>query len=232
MNRIFKIAFALTTILSSSAFASTSSYDSSNDPDYYQSNIFTTVKVGTLGPGIDIGYQFNPYFDIRANVNGFKFSKDHTVNDVYYHGDARLLTAGLLADYYPFANGFRLTAGAYYNGNKVTAKGYYNDTYYGINVNDYGHAEASVDYKKFAPYLGFGYQGGSDNGWIFTADLGVMYQGSARVHYNTVCNSQVVCSVLQNQIEEKENEQRDKIQNDVDKLKWYPVASIGVGYRF
>lgn len=232
MKHIFKVTALVFSILSTSVYASTSSYDESRDSDYYQSNFFTAVKVGSLGPGIDLGYQFNPYFDLRANINGFKFNKDHTIDNVDYHGDARLLTAGLLADYYPFANGFRLTAGAYYNGNKVTAQGYYNDSYYGIDVNDYGHAEASVDYKKFAPYVGLGYQGSSDNGWFFTADLGVLYQGSANVHYNTVCNNQAVCTLLKDQIEEKANDQRDKIQHDVDKLKWYPVASLGFGYRF
>ena len=75
------------------------------------SSFFSTVQVGTLGPGLNIGYQFNPYFDVRANVNGLKYSRDIEVNDVKYDADLKLLTAGLLADYYPFANGFRLTAG-------------------------------------------------------------------------------------------------------------------------
>lgn len=196
------------------------------------SSFFSTVQVGTLGPGLNIGYQFNPYFDVRANVNGLKYSRDIEVNDVKYDADLKLLTAGLLADYYPFANGFRLTAGAYYNGNKLSGNGKSTKDYYGIDPNDYGYQSASVEYKKFAPYVGFGYQTNDDSNWIFTADLGVMYQGKAKVKNTTTCYSSAVCSALQSQIDAENASQRDDIQDKADKLKWYPVASIGIGYRF
>lgn len=200
------------------------------EPD---TNIFTTVQVGSLGPGLNIGYKFNPYFDVRANVNGLKYSRDVEVNDVKYDGDLKLLTAGLLADYYPFANGFRFTAGAYYNGNKLSGNGYSTKDYYGIDPNDYGYETASVEYKKFAPYVGFGYQtNDDDSNWIFTADVGVMYQGKAKVKNSTTCYSAVVCSALQSRIDRENAEQRQDIQDKADKLKWYPVASIGIGYRF
>lgn len=117
-----------------------------------------------------------------------KYSRDVEVNDVKYDADLKLLTAGLLADYYPFANGFRLTAGAYYNGNKLSGNGHSTKDYYGIDPNDYGYERASVEYKKFAPYVGFGYQtNDDDSNWIFTADLGVMYQGKAKVSNSTTC---------------------------------------------
>lgn len=80
--------------------------------------------------------------------------------------------------------------------------------------------------------LVWGIRGGTDNGWIFTADIGVMYQDSAKVHYNAVCSDAMLCSLFQDKIEEKSEEQKSQIQHDVDRLKWYPVASIGVGYRF
>lgn len=196
------------------------------------SSFFSTVQVGTLGPGLNIGYQFNPYLDVRANVNGLKYSRDVEVNDVKYDADLKLLTAGLLADYYPFANGFRLTAGAYYNGNKLSGNGHSTKDYYGIDPNDYGYQSASVEYKKFAPYVGFGYQTNDDSNWIFTADLGVMYQGKAKVSSSTTCYSAAVCSALKDKIDSENASQRNDIQDKADKLKWYPVASIGFGYRF
>lgn len=217
-------------LFSATAVASTpeSAYYESSD-----SGVFTTLQVGTLGPGLNIGYQFNPMFDIRANVNGLKYNRSQTVNDVKYDGSLRMLTAGVLLDYYPFENGFRMTAGGYYNGNKITGNGSYTKDVYGLDPNDYGYTKASVDYKKFAPYVGFGYQTNSpDSNWLFTADIGVLYQGKARVHNQTVCYSQTVCTVLQSQIREQEAEQTADIQDKVDKLKWYPVASIGIGYRF
>lgn len=222
MKNKIALSLAISTLLASSVALA--------DPD---TNIFTTVQVGTLGPGLNIGYKFNPYFDIRANVNGLKYSRDVEVNDVKYDADLKLLTAGLLADYYPFANGFRLTAGAYYNGNKLSGNGHSTKDYYGIDPNDYGYERASVEYKKFAPYVGFGYQtNDDDSNWIFTADLGVMYQGKTKVSNSTTCYNAAVCSALQSQIDRENAEQRQDIQDKADKLKWYPVASIGIGYRF
>lgn len=222
MKNKIALSLAISTLLASSVALA--------DPD---TNIFTTVQVGTLGPGLNIGYKFNPYFDIRANVNGLKYSRDVEVNDVKYDADLKLLTAGLLADYYPFANGFRLTAGAYYNGNKLSGNGHSTKDYYGIDPNDYGYERASVEYKKFAPYVGFGYQtNDDDSNWIFTADLGVMYQGKTKVSNSTTCYNAAVCSALQSQIDRENAEQRQDIQDKSDKLKWYPVASIGIGYRF
>lgn len=222
MKNKITLSLAISTLLASSVALADS-----------DTNIFTTVQVGTLGPGLNIGYKFNPYFDIRANVNGLKYSRDVEVNDVKYDADLKLLTAGLLADYYPFANGFRLTAGAYYNGNKLSGNGHSTKDYYGIDPNDYGYERASVEYKKFAPYVGFGYQtNDDDSNWIFTADLGVMYQGKAKVSNSTTCYNAAVCSALQSQIDRENAEQRQDIQDKADKLKWYPVASIGIGYRF
>lgn len=222
MKNKIALSLAISTLLASSVALA--------DPD---TNIFTTVQVGTLGPGLNIGYKFNPYFDIRANVNGLKYSRDVEVNDVKYDADLKLLTAGLLADYYPFANGFRLTAGAYYNGNKLSGNGHSTKDYYGIDPNDYGYERASVEYKKFAPYVGFGYQtNDDDSNWIFTADLGVMYQGKTKVSNSTTCYNAAVCSALQSQIDRENAELRQDIQDKADKLKWYPVASIGIGYRF
>lgn len=231
MKQIATLVLLGSTLVTSAAFASQESYY--QPKDYYDSSFFTTLQVGTLGPGLNIGYQFSPYFDLRANVNGLKYSRDETINDVKYDADLKLLTAGLLADYYPFQNGFRLTAGAYYNGNKLSGTGHATKDYYGIDINDYGYEKASVDYKKFAPYVGFGYQTNDESSnWMFTADLGVMYQGKAKVQNSTVCYNGAVCTLLKDQIDRENAEQRSEIQDKADKLKWYPVASIGIGYRF
>lgn len=230
MNKIALLLSIGTALVTSSAFAES---DSVKPESYYDSAFFSTIQAGTLGAGLNIGYQFSPYFDLRANINGLKYSRDVNINDVKYEANLKLLTAGILADYYPFQNGFRLTAGAYYNGNKVSGNGYSTKEYYGINPNDYGYEQASADYKKFAPYVGFGYQtNDEDSNWIFTADLGVLYQGKAHVSNSTVCYNGTVCTLLKDQIDRENEEQRSQIQDKADKLKWYPVASIGIGYRF
>lgn len=215
------------------AVASTMAFSTAAHAVDQSSNVFATLQAGTLGAGLNLGYQFSPYFDIRANVNGLSYSGNYDLNDVKYEGNVRLLTAGLLADYYPFANGFRLTAGAYYNGNRATATGHATSDYNGIDLNGYGYQDASVEYQKFAPYVGLGYQtNDEDSNWMFTADVGVLYQGKAKVNLNTRCYNASVCSSLASQINDKTDDQRQDIQDGADKLKFYPVVSFGVGYRF
>ena len=194
--------------------------------------VFSSVQVGSLGAGLNLGYQFNDYFDMRANINGFNYNHNFDVNSVKYDAHIHSFTSGLLADYYPFGNGFRLTAGAYYNKNKVSGNGYSEKTYYGLDPNDYGYEKATISYKKFAPYVGFGYQSQSDSNWFVTADIGVLYQGKAHVDNSTVCYDGMICSLLSDKIDEENDAQRGKLQDKADRFKFYPVASIGIGYRF
>lgn len=198
-----------------------------------ENNFSASTQIGTLGIGGNLGYKIHDNFDVRININGLKYQKDVDVNDLTYKGDIKLFNVGLLGDYYPFDNSFRLTFGAYYNQNKVSGYGYYSgDSFHGLNPNDFGKEYAEVSYNKFSPYLGIGYQSNDDSNWFFMADLGVLYQGKSNVKLNTVCYNQMVCSILSNQIDEENRQQKHDIQKKADRLSFYPVASIGIGFRF
>lgn len=196
-------------------------------------SFFISSQIGTLGAGGNIGYQFNDNFALRLNINGLKYHKDIDVNDLTYKGDIKLFTAGLLADYHPFNNPLRISFGAYYNDNNVSGYGHYSgNNFHGLNPNEFGKEYAEVSYNKFSPYLGIGYQSNDDDNWFFTADLGVMYQGKSNVKLNTVCYNQRVCSFLSAQITEENRKQKQDIERKANRLQFYPVASIGIGFRF
>lgn len=197
-----------------------------------ESGFFTGIQAGTLGAGLNVGYNFNDMFGLRANINGLKVSRDVNVGDLKYNGNAKLLTAGILADYHPFENGFRLSAGAYYNDNKIYGHGYSTKTYYGLDPNDFGYEDASVKYNKFSPYLGVGYDVNITENLSFVSDLGVLYQGKGKVKNSTVCYSQFVCTILSDKLNEENESQKYKIQDKADKLQFYPVLSIGLSYSF
>ncbi len=198
------------------------------------------LKVGTLGVGLDISRALNDGVALRLNVNGLKINRTETLDDVDYDASLKLLTAGLLADYYPFENGFRLSAGAYYNGNKLDGTATPADTQ-SVKIGDQtftgaqlGHLDAKVDFKKFAPYLGIGW--GNDSrrkGWGFTFDLGVLYQGSPKVYAKGYVDANAPGkAALQTQIDTEVEKERQNIANDIDNYKWYPVVMIGINYTF
>ncbi len=196
-----------------------------------------TPQASTLGAGINLGYQVSPSWNVRANVNGFNLDRTFHADSMDYDASVRLRTAGLLADYFPFDNGFHITGGAYYNGNYVNGTGYYNDyinvrvgkQVVKINPNDYGNLRFNAHYQRFSPYLGLGYHALRQKGWSFALDLGVLYQGNARVNFDVPSEVESLGSQKLNDAIERD---KQTVRNRLNDWRWYPVVSLGVTYRF
>src|SRR5882672_8198425 len=77
------------------------------------------VRAGTLGLGVEVSYPISQRFGLRINADSYKYSRTFNQDGIDYDGKATLKTASLLADFYPFANNFRLSVGPVYNGNKL-----------------------------------------------------------------------------------------------------------------
>jgi len=196
------------------------------------SNNGVALKIGTLGVGLDYEHYFNNKFALRANLNGFKLNKTKTIKGVPFKGKLKLFTAGILADYHPWATSFRVSGGLYYNANKfdVTAKKSGTVTLNGTTYN-LGDIviNGKIDFNKVAPYLGIGWSSTESNGWHLTADIGVMYHGKPKVKLNgKVTGGGYSQSQLDQDLKVKENEIRNKIK----KYKFYPVISIGIEKKF
>ncbi len=151
-------------------------------------------KISTLGVGLEATAKLNDQFNIRLAGNFFKYSRNVPNGKVDYKGDLRMLTLGGMVDFHPWSNGFRISAGAMYNGNKAdlkaTPSGNVNLTLpNGANLlltpAQIGTASTTIDFRKFAPYLGLGYDSAlhNDEGdkWSFNAEAGVLFQGKPKV---------------------------------------------------
>ncbi|OIO71610.1 MAG: hypothetical protein AUJ58_00065 [Zetaproteobacteria bacterium CG1_02_55_237] len=167
----------------------------------------------------------------RIQANGFRYNTTVTNTSVHYDAKLKLMSVGALADFYPFAGKFRVTAGAYYNGNKLTLTGVPNGASYVINGTTYTSAQAgsvtgTMDFNKLAPYAGIGWgdavSSGSPIG--FNVDLGVLYQGKPKT---TLSATGAAAGLTADIAAEK-----TKLDNNVKKYKFYPVASVGVSYNF
>ena len=198
------------------------------------------LQIGTLGVGANFAMPINKNFQARLNINGLKVSKTKTKDGIKYDADLKLFTAGLLLDYYPMdSSTFHLSLGAYYNKNKVTAKAVPNGNTYTINgktyeINIVKQIDASLTFKKFAPYLGLGWGGKLNNsGWSWNLDLGVMYHGTPKFKLTPTKGPQAddyptKWADAVRTIADKEAE----TQSDVKDYKFYPVISVGFAYRF
>lgn len=199
---------------------------------------YTSLKVGTLGLGVDFAMPINQYFYARININGGILSIDTSRESVNYNNDLELLTAGALLDYYPSKeHSFRISAGAYYYANKVKSIGRPNLGNYDIGGTVYSSAELgsldiNLDFPKFAPYIGLGY-GGKElhKGWNFSMDIGLMYHGKSDLSMN-VNRSSIITNARYTTIVTDAEKERQDMEDELNNFPFYPVLMLGMNYNF
>jgi len=204
-------------------------------PSHYN----VALKAGTLGVGLDISRMFSESFGLRANINGLTYNDNRDISDINYDTDLKLLTVGLLADYYPMESNFRISAGLYYNDNHAdgtfvptagTTFEFGDNTYTAAEI---GRIDAGAYYKdSVAPYVGFGWGNkSSSDGWGFTLDIGALYQGSTKVYADPAINAGLPANI-RDQIKDDIEKERIQIEDDIKDYKWYPVIMLGINYSF
>ncbi len=177
------------------------------------------VHVSTLGAGLGVAFPVADSVAMRVGFNQFNKSYSTTAttatSTIAYNGTLKLSTFDLLADWHPFDGVTHLTAGLMYNNNKFDATGIDQVTRATVN--------ASVSFRKMAPYLCFGWSGQAKNtGWSFKSDFGVLFQGAGTATLSST-NPTIAANLAAEQAA-----LNDKQSN----FKYYPVVSIGIGYAF
>jgi len=195
----------------------------------------TAMKLSTLGLGFDISTPINDKLSARFNLNGASYSDTQSEDGNDYEGSLELLTAGILLDYYPFQNNFRLSSGVYYNGNGFTGSVTPTSTTT-VEIGgttytneDIGSLNTDISFNSLAPYLGLGWGNNArDKGWGFTFDLGAMFHGTGEANLNATVIDQRIANLIASDIAKEEQDINDKLAD----IKVYPVVSIGVNYSF
>lgn len=195
------------------------------------------LTAGTLGAGINVATPINENFQVRFNINGAKYDTTETEEDIEYDVDLKFANAGVLVDYFPFESvGFHLTAGAYYNANKIDGEGRPMDgTTFTIDDVDYqasqiGSLDATLDFDKFAPYVGLGWGNDSrSEGFGLSLDIGVLV-GQTKV--DLAATRGVVDDTTWDAIQTSVTNEQAALDDDLDRLKIYPVVMLGFTYTF
>jgi len=202
------------------------------------SDFSVAPQIGTLGLGLNAGYQYTDYLKFRANTNYLPYSRSDTVSGVSYKADLDYFTIGALADVHPFAGNFRFSGGLYYVDLSLKAKASLDgNTRYNIGDQSYlgselGTLKGSVEWKTLAPYAGLGYGSGSGNepGFGFSFDLGALYIGKPKVKLEASPSPAV--SAAHPELQAEIDKEKDDVKSYADKLQFWPVLSFGVIYRF
>jgi hypothetical protein len=179
------------------------------------------LRIGTTGLGADYGFDIAPTLGGRVGLSAMNFNTDFDTSDVRYDAKVKVLTGALLLDWSPLGP-FRISGGFMPNNNKIDYTGQStgsNPLLTGTTLSGTVKPE-----RSFAPYLGVGYGNVWTKGVNFYFDLGVMFQGSPEVSLNCSSPTPGQCAALQPQLDAE----RQRVQDKVDKYKYYPVANIGL----
>jgi hypothetical protein len=194
--------------------------------------ITAAVTAGTLGIGPEVGVRFSDRLGVRGNATFLGFGADFDADGNAYRGDLKLKSFGAMVDVYPFGGGFRISGGARINRNRVSVKatpsGFTN-----IGDDSYSAAEVGIltgraDVKKFAPALTLGYGGSKRKGFMFGIETGILFQGEARLREFTATGTRANDPVFRASLERE----RLSLQEDIDKVKVYPILQMMIGWRF
>lgn len=197
-------------------------------------------KIGTTGLGFEYSYAWSefPQFGLRANVNAGSYTREVTRREVRYDGKANFRSLMLLADAHPFRNGFRLSGGLAWNRNVLEATG--RPIGATISINDVSYPADTVSEvggeiknEPLSPYFGIGWGAapGARSKAFFSVDFGIMYQ-RPDVRLRATCGasaSAALCAQLQTDLLAQEREFRADL---IKYGRWWPVLTIGGGYRF
>jgi hypothetical protein len=186
------------------------------------------VRAGTTGLGADFGWAIAPTLGGRIGLSGMNVNGDLDTDGVRYDAKARLANLNLLLDWSPLGP-FRISAGFIANNNKVDLNGRPTSGTAPIPAGSSLTGTVKPEHS-FAPYLGVGYGNVWTKGVNFYFDLGVMFQGTPEVSLSLNCGSAspAQCSAAQSQVEAE----RQRVQDKVDKYKYFPVLNLGITIGF
>jgi len=200
-------------------------------PAVANDNFWLGVKGGTLGVGMEATWRPIPFFDLRAGGNTFTYDTDDSYSGVEYDVDLDMQTFFATANLRMPTSPFRLSAGLYSNGNKLALASRDSATYeigdMTYTAGEVGSLTGSIGFDSTAPYLGVGADFRIANRFGLNLDLGVLWQGSARVGVGVtgpIASDPTFMMDLETE--------RLQLEEDLDDFKAYPVASLGFSWNF
>ncbi|MET0332015.1 MAG: hypothetical protein ABW154_11370, partial [Dyella sp.] len=188
------------------------------------------LGLGTTGIGAGYAYGLNDTFALRGEFDGYSYSGSYNSNSTRYDGRLHLQSAGIYGDWFPLANGFRVTAGVVNTNNKFS--GHASGASGTVNINHVTYslagesADISLKFPSNSPYLGLGWgHNPSHAGWGWYGDVGLQFGTPKSV---ITLSPGLATRVPASDVTAAER----TIDRSINVLGGYPVISMGVSYHF
>lgn len=190
-----------------------------------------SIGVGTTGTTIGYARALSRGTGLRVEWNSLRHEGTFESEDATYDSVLDVKAAGLYLDLFPFdSSSFRLTVGAVSGVRQFDLEAQPRNGTITIDGQQYD-AEGermfgTVTWPKTAPYLGIGFgHKASERGLSLVFDLGV-------IHGSPTVKLDATPSLKQAAGESNIEAERQRVQEEADKAKVYPVIKIGLGYSF
>jgi hypothetical protein len=193
--------------------------------------------VGTVGLGGGVAVDLNKNIGFRLGYTTYSYDVDEVEDsDLTFNGEADLGGLQAMVDWYPFGGGFHISAGLMdsvdLNATAVPVGDSYVIDGEEYDADDIGDARGSVDCGSTAPYLGLGFGRAlsADGHFSFVFDMGLIFTGEPDVSLNVTCAAANAdfCNDLAADVAAEEA----AMQEDANDLKYWPLLSFGLSYKF
>ncbi|WP_089406532.1 hypothetical protein [Granulicella rosea] len=219
------------------------------------SDLAAEIKFGSGGVGFDLATPLSQHLNLRGGASFFSYNANLVEDGLHIDGNLNFTNAALSLDYYPFHNGFRISPGiTLYNDTSLNA----NLTVPGNQNYSLGNEDAISDPldpirgtatfhfgHKVSPRLTAGWGNmiprKGDQRWSVPFEVGVQFASTPKVRLNitgsgcqydtdpTDGSVSFDCGpVDQSDVQQEQQE----LQSDINGLRFFPVISIGLSYRF
>ncbi len=195
--------------------------------------------LGRAGPIAGPGFggeqedDFPPGSNVCFGIGSLPLRVHGAIGTVNYDFDLKVLDFPFTLDWYPFHGGFRLSGGLIFNQtdgdldmHSIAALTMGGHSY---SAADSGTIHGTVHFPRLAPYvgIGWGHTFGLGGRWGILGDLGMAFLGRPKVSLSAAgplaADAKFIGDLAQ--------EERD-VQDDLSILRFYPVFSVSLFYRF
>jgi hypothetical protein len=208
--------------------------------------------VSTLGVSVSLARSITRSTDLRVAGDFFSYSLTLENAGVNYDGNIDFRSVHAQVDWAPFRrHSFHVSPGVIFaNGNQLNGSGTVpggtsitvNDTNYYSDAADPLRGTGAVTFNRVGPMVTVGW-----GSWIpregkhfsFPFELGFAYTGQPKIGLNvqgSVCENadSTNCSTVNTDptFQENLNAQIKKVENDISFIRFFPLISGGVAYKF
>jgi len=191
--------------------------------------------IGTTGFGATLWITASPKFVVSFGYGTFDSEPNYSTDDVDFTSQLDLSNLSALVHWHPAGGPFHLSGGAVWADNSILVTGepgpgntydFSGSTYTAAEV---GTLTGAADYGDgVVPYLGLGWaKRPSGEGWGLSIDLGAILTGSANAALSAT-GPIAADPTFQQNLRDEENDLNDQLR----RVSVFPVARLGVMYRF